>query len=202
MSYRHNLWQGLFDDLRESSMKGQIDTLRERANTAEDKISRQGMDLRMRLEQAIAVIERQALIIQALASICEKQGLFTREQFLKHITDIDALDGRRDGRLPLHTSQPVCAQCGMTNPSIASRCQYCGGTFRHVVTLVDPSKAEDAGRVAHENDQIFGDTEHLEPLNKVNCPACDRISPASRTTCMYCGVPLLHTNGEGRNGSA
>ncbi|MCY0862298.1 MULTISPECIES: zinc-ribbon domain-containing protein [Metallosphaera] len=56
-----------------------------------------------------------------------------------------------------------CVNCGEMNPDILTNCRRCGATL--------PNR--------------FG------ALQVKICPKCSRSNPAGRSTCLYCGTPLV-----------
>lgn len=68
-------------------------------------------------------IDRLTLIIQAMWSLLEEQGL-TSEQLQARVDELDGVDGRVDGRVTPQAG--TCAACGArVNPG-AGACQFCG----------------------------------------------------------------------------
>ncbi len=68
-------------------------------------------------------IDRLTLVIQAMWSLLEEQGL-TQEQLEARILELDGSDGRVDG-LVIPDAQ-TCPECGAkVNPG-AGKCQFCG----------------------------------------------------------------------------
>ncbi|MDH3539519.1 MAG: hypothetical protein OEP52_05965 [Acidimicrobiia bacterium] len=68
-------------------------------------------------------IDRVLMVIEAMWSLLEESG-YTREQLVARIEELDAADGRADGR-STPPAQP-CPQCGAAINAGAAICQFCG----------------------------------------------------------------------------
>ena len=68
-------------------------------------------------------IDRLTLVIQAMWSLLEEQGL-TQEQLEARLLELDASDGRVDGRLTLDPQ--TCPECGAKVNRGLGKCQFCG----------------------------------------------------------------------------
>lgn len=104
-------------------------TAREGANRASQS-ALDAKDAARRAENALARLEdamdRQALIIRTLLSICEKKGLFNEPEFREFMNDVDLSDGRLDGKFKPQATPRACPACGKTNGKRAVTCMYCG----------------------------------------------------------------------------
>lgn len=76
-----------------------------------------------RLEDAL---DRQALIIRTLLSMCEAKGMFNEPEFRELMNEIDLSDGRLDGKYKPQATPRSCPNCGKTNGKRAVTCMYCG----------------------------------------------------------------------------
>ena len=72
-----------------------------------------------------ADIERLLMINEALWSMMKEQFEYTDQHLIDRITEIDAKDGRVDGRV---ASQPprACPKCGRPSARKRAVCVYCG----------------------------------------------------------------------------
>jgi hypothetical protein len=85
-----------------------------------------------RVEELLERIDSMAMILRAMWSLLEEQGL-TAEQLTARIEELDRLDGQVDGQV---RRAPVeCPSCQSKMPADLARCQYCGAdmpvTDRH-----------------------------------------------------------------------
>lgn len=64
---------------------------------SQDRVRQAGM--KQRIEALERDLGRVALVTRALADVCVAKGLFTQEQLVRQIHDVDALDGVLDQRL-------------------------------------------------------------------------------------------------------
>ncbi|MBX3458397.1 MAG: zinc ribbon domain-containing protein [Planctomycetes bacterium] len=85
--------------------------------------ARRAENAMVRLEDAI---DRQALIIRTLLSICEQKGVFNEAEFKQLMNDVDLSDGRLDGKFKPQATPRACPSCGKTNGKRAVTCMYCG----------------------------------------------------------------------------
>ncbi|MCB9933450.1 MAG: zinc ribbon domain-containing protein [Planctomycetes bacterium] len=95
------------------------------ANSAVDAASsaRRAENALARLEDAL---DRQALIIRTLLSMCEAKGLFNEPEFRELMNEVDLSDGRLDGKFKPQAMPRSCPNCGKTNGKRAVTCMYCG----------------------------------------------------------------------------
>ncbi|MCZ7604583.1 MAG: zinc ribbon domain-containing protein [Planctomycetota bacterium] len=95
------------------------------AHAASDAASsaRRAENVAARLEDAL---DRQALIIRTLLSMCEAKGLFNEPEFRELMNEVDLSDGRLDGKYKPQATPRSCPQCGKTNGRRAVTCMYCG----------------------------------------------------------------------------
>lgn len=95
------------------------------AHAASDAASsaRRAENALARLENAL---DRQALIIRTLLSMCEGKGLFNEPEFRELMNDVDLSDGRLDGKFKPQATPRSCPECGKTNGKRAVTCMYCG----------------------------------------------------------------------------
>ena len=63
------------------------------------------------------------LLVAAMWSLLEETGL-TEEQWATRMTELDAADGRTDGKLTPATV--TCANCGAAVAGELPACQFCG----------------------------------------------------------------------------
>jgi hypothetical protein len=75
------------------------------------------------LEDALA---RQALVIQTLLNVCEQKGMFTADEFMAMMDEIDASDGYVDGKFTPQRGPRDCPSCMKRNTRNAVSCIYCG----------------------------------------------------------------------------
>lgn len=68
-------------------------------------------------------IDRVLMVMEAMWSLLEESG-YTREQLAARIEEIDAADGRTDGRST--PSATPCPKCGAALSAGAPSCQFCG----------------------------------------------------------------------------
>ena len=69
--------------------------------------------------------EKLKLITIALWELLKKQSGLTDQQLKAYIEDVDARDGRRDGRATISTRH-TCEQCSHSIPASSLVCAYCG----------------------------------------------------------------------------
>jgi len=68
-------------------------------------------------------VDRLLLVVAAMWSLLEETGL-TEEQLATRMTELDAADGRTDGKLTPATV--TCANCGAAVAGELPACQFCG----------------------------------------------------------------------------
>lgn len=71
-------------------------------------------------------LDRQALIIRSLLTMCERKGIFKEEELREIMNEIDLSDGKLDGKFTPQAQPRSCPSCGKTNGKRAVSCMYCG----------------------------------------------------------------------------
>jgi hypothetical protein len=80
---------------------------------------------RRKAESAEIAVARLELVARTLYELGLKRNLWTREEFLALMEEIDARDGRVDGQLKA-TAPRECPACGKRNGRRVNSCIYCG----------------------------------------------------------------------------
>ena len=93
------------------------------ASLARDAAVSDGMRGKQRDEDLNARVDRLLLVVQAMWSLLEEQGL-TDEQLIAKIQELDLADGITDGRLTV--SPTDCLSCGSKVAPGLAACQFCG----------------------------------------------------------------------------
>ena len=98
------------------------------ANAREDALD--ANQAARRAENATAflkdALDRQALIIRSLLTMCERKGVFNEGEFREIMNEIDLSDGKLDGKFKQNAGPRGCPSCGKNNGKRAVTCMYCG----------------------------------------------------------------------------
>jgi len=87
-------------------MKGEIDELDRRLALMRGHDRIRVTETKKRVEALERDLGRVALATRALADLCIAKGLFTQEEFVQRVNDVDALDGIVDQRLGARRVMP------------------------------------------------------------------------------------------------
>jgi hypothetical protein len=98
-----------------------------RAESAADRAATTAAEVRRENEWLRRDVEKLFLISRALWTLLQDQHGYTEDQLVQRIQDIDALDGRLDGRMAKERMQPDCPHCGRKLIGKRPMCLYCGG---------------------------------------------------------------------------
>jgi len=81
---------------------------------------------RSEAREASREVERLLMITEALWTMLKEQHGYTDEDLIKRIAEIDARDGKLDGRVtPEPGELPTCSQCGRPVGRGRAACLYC-----------------------------------------------------------------------------
>ncbi len=73
-------------------------------------------------------IDQLLLVVQAMWTLVQEKTGLTDAELLARVTELDAKDGTRDGRI---TRPPVkCAKCGAAVARKFNRCLFCGEPYK------------------------------------------------------------------------
>ncbi len=101
------------------------------ANLARDAAVSDGTMHSNRIEDLRERVDAMAMIMRAMWSLMEEQGL-TREQLIAKLDELDRLDGTVDGQM---RRGPVdCPSCDSKVAPGLTKCQYCGADIGAVDT--------------------------------------------------------------------
>ncbi|MBX3459772.1 MAG: hypothetical protein KF696_07390 [Planctomycetes bacterium] len=70
-------------------------------------------------------IEQLNLMVKALATICQQNGVFTENQFKDLVDFIDIQDGVLDGKSKKEVQPRTCPKCNRQNQRLARKCMWC-----------------------------------------------------------------------------
>ena len=88
----------IFDFYQHSKVdRAQRDTDELRREVAQLRSTRGDLDS----ERLLRAVEELALAVKTIESVCVQKGLCTPQEFQQRLREIDAQDGRSDGRSPL-----------------------------------------------------------------------------------------------------
>ena len=131
-------------DLWDVFQQGQIDSTRRDVDSAKRDVKHTSARLQNESLRLESKLDNLAIICQALVEILRDKGGVTEEEILSKINEIDARDGRVDGKM---TGRPVdCPRCNRATHTRQVVCMYCSAPLPGT-TFVDKALHPGAKKV-------------------------------------------------------